>query len=183
MATVTEWLTVAEFAARPDPGYPEELVRGQIVAMPPPTPRHGQICSKTDRLFGTFADEHDLGHVLCNDSGVITERDPDTMRGADVSFYSYAKVPRGKIPNGYLDVVPDVVVEVRSEDDRWTEILAKVHEYLAAGVGVVVVLDSETESASVFRPDQPPQKLGPDEELTIPDVLGDFRVAVRRFFT
>ena len=34
-------------------------------------------------------DEHDLGHVLSNDSGVITERDPDTVRGADISFYSY----------------------------------------------------------------------------------------------
>ncbi len=182
MATATEFLTAEEFASRPDPGYPEELVQGRIVTMPPPTPRHGQICSKTDRLLGTFADEHDLGHVLCNDSGVITERDPDTVRGADVSFYSYAKVPRGEIPKGYLDVVPDLIVEVRSEDDRWTDILAKVHEYLAAGVGVVVVLDPDPKSATIFRPDQPPQKLGPDDELTIPDVLGDFRVKVGRFF-
>jgi Uma2 family endonuclease len=183
MATVTEWLTAAEFAARPDPGDPEELVRGRIVAMPPPTPRHGQVCGETYFLFRTHAGQHDLGHVLCNDSGVITERDPDTVRGADVSFYSYAKVPRGRIPKGYLDVVPDLVVEVRSEDDRWGDILAKVHEYLAAGVGVVVVLDPGPESATIFRPDQPPQTLGPDEELAIPDLLGDFRAAVRRFFT
>jgi Uma2 family endonuclease len=182
MATVTELLTAAEFGRRPDPGYPEELVQGRIVTMPPPTPRHGQVCSKANRLFGTFADEHDLGHVLCNDSGVITERDPDTVRGPDVSFYSYAKVPRGKIPKGYLDVVPDLVTEVVSEDDRWTDVLEKVHEYLAAGVGVVIVFDPETESAHIFRPDQPPQKLGPDDELTIPDLLGDFRVKVARFF-
>ena len=131
---------------------------------------------------GRYADQHDLGHVLCNDSGVITERDPDTVRGADVSFYSYAKVPRGRIPKGYLDVVPDLVVEVRSEDDRWKEIEAKVKEYLEAGVGVVVVLDPDPETAHVFRPDQPPRALGPDDELTVPDLLGDFRVAVRRFF-
>jgi Uma2 family endonuclease len=138
---------------------------------------------KADRLIGTFADDHDLGHVLCNDSGVITERDPDTVRGADVAFYSDAKVPRGKIRKGYLDVVPDLVVEVRSEDDRWRDILAKVHEYLDAGVGVVIVLDPDPEGAHVFRPDQPPRQLGPDDELTVPDLLGDFRVAVRRFFT
>jgi Uma2 family endonuclease len=182
MATATDLLTAEEFANRPDPGYPEELVRGRIVTMPPPTPRHGQVCSKLDRLMGTFADEHDLGHVLCNDSGVVTERDPDTVRGADVSFYSYAKVPRGKIRKGYLDVVPDLVVEVRSDDDRWPDIEAKVREYLDAGVTVVVVLDPETERAHVFRSDHPPRELGPDEELTIPDLLGDFRVAVRRFF-
>jgi Uma2 family endonuclease len=182
MATVTELLTAAEFAGRPDPGYPEELVQGRIVTMPPPTPRHGQICGETYFLLRTYAGQHDLGHVLCNDSGVITERDPDTVRGADVSFYSYAKVPRGRIPKGYLDVVPDLVVEVRSDDDRWGDILAKVQEYLAAGVGVVIVLDPEPESAYIFRSDQPPQKLGPDEDLTVPDLLGDFRVAVRRFF-
>jgi Uma2 family endonuclease len=183
MATATALLTAEEFGSRPDPGYPEELVQGRIVTMPPPTPRHGQVCGETYYRFRGYADRHDLGHVLCNDSGVITERDPDTVRGADVSFYSYAKVPRGRLPKGYLDVVPDLVVEVRSEDDRWKDIEMKVKEYLDAGVGVVIVLDPDSEKAHVFRPDQPPLELGPDDELAVPDLLGDFRVAVRRFFS
>jgi Uma2 family endonuclease len=114
---------------------------------------------------------------------VITERDPDTVRGPDVSFYTYAKVPRGEIPKGYLDFVPDLVVEVLSDDDRWTDVLEKVHEFLAAGIGVVIVLDPDPRSATVFRPDQPPQVLGPNDEVAIPELLRDFRVAVRRFFT
>jgi len=182
MATATNLFTAEQFATRPDPGYPEELVQGRIVTMPPPTPRHGQVCGETYYLLRGHAERHDLGHVLCNDSSVITERDPDTVRGADVSFYTYAKVPRGKIRNGYLDVVPNLVVEVRSDDDRWPDIEAKVTEYLDAGVTVVVVLDPETERAHIFRSDQAHRELGPDEELTIPDLLGDFRVAVRRFF-
>jgi Uma2 family endonuclease len=182
MATATDRLTAGEFGARPDPGYPEELVRGRIVTLPPSTPRHGQIGGETYYLLRRHVDQHDLGHVLCNDSGVITERDPDTVRGADASFYSYAKVPRGKIRKGYLDVVPDLVVEVRSAEDRWVEILAKVKEYLEAGVVAVIVLDPEPEDAYVFRADQPPRHLGPDEELTVPDLLGDFRVAVSQFF-
>jgi Uma2 family endonuclease len=182
MATATGLFTAEQFAARPDPGYPEELVQGRIVTMPPPTPRYGQVCGEANYLLGRHAERHDLGHVLCNGSRVITERDPDTVRGADVAFYSYAKVPRGRIRKGYLDVVPDLVVEVRSEDDRWRDILAKIHEYLEAGVVVVIVLDSEMERAHVFRTDEPPRDLGPDDELTVPDLLGDFRVAVRPFF-
>lgn len=126
MATATDLMTAEEFATRPDPGYPEELVQGRIVTMPPATPRHGKVCGETHFLLRSHAGPHDLGHVLSNDSAVITERDPDTVRGADVSFYSYAKIPKGKFPRGYLDVVPDLVVEVRSDDDRWREILAKV---------------------------------------------------------
>ncbi len=180
MSTTLDTLTAEEFGTRPNPGYPEELIRGKIVTMPPPAPRHGQICGKVDRLMGVFADEHDLGHVLCNDSGVITERDPDTVRGADVAFYSYTKVPKGPIQQGYLEVPPDLVVEVRSPDDRWADILTKVDEYLQ--IGVVVVLDPGPRTAHVFRSDQAPRVLGPDDELTFPDLLGAFRVVVRKFF-
>lgn len=77
-SVTTPLLTAEEFAERPDPGYPEELVRGRIVPMPQPKPRHGEICSKADRILGLFAEERDLGRVVCNDAGVITERGPDT---------------------------------------------------------------------------------------------------------
>ena len=96
MATALDLLTAEEFGSRPDPGYPEELIQGRIVTMPPHTPRHGQICGKADRLLGSFADEHDLGHVLCNDSGVITERDHDTVRGPTSPSTAMRRSRRGR---------------------------------------------------------------------------------------
>jgi Uma2 family endonuclease len=183
MATAQQVLyTAEEFARRPDPGYPEELVRGRIVAMPPPKVRHGQVCSKVVRIVGNYADEHELGHVLSNDSGVITERDPDTVRGVDVSFYSYARVPKGELPSSYLDVPPDLVLEVLSPDDRWRDVLEKVFEYLDAGVGVVIVLDPMRRTLRLFQGDEPDRILTDQDELTLPDLLGEFRVAIRRFF-
>jgi Uma2 family endonuclease len=175
-------LTAEEFGRKPDPGYPEELVQGRIIAMPPPKPRHGQVCAKVVRFLDRYAEEHDLGHVLSNDSGVITERDPDTVRGADVSFYSYDRLPRGPIPEGYLPVPPNLIVEVCSPDDRWRDIIKKVHEYLEVGVTVVIVLDPEPRLAHIFHADRAPQKLGPDDDLTVPEILGDFRVRLARFF-
>jgi len=175
-------LTAEEFGRRPDPGYPEELVRGRIVSMSPPNPRHGQICGKVDRILGNFVDEHELGHVLCNDSGVITEREPDTVRGPDVVFYSYARLPKGALPSHYVPEVPELIFEVRSPGNRWPAILVKVAEYLDAGVQYVVVLDPDPQTALVYSAEQQPQILGPDDELTFPDLLGEFRVVVRRFF-
>jgi Uma2 family endonuclease len=182
-ATVTSpLLTAEEYLLLPDNGQPTELVRGRLVTMNMPAPRHGQICLKTGRLVGNFADEHDLGHVVSNDSGVLTERNPDTVRGADVAFHSYARVPRGPLPLGYLSVPPELVFEVRSPGDRWSEIHAKVAEYLQAGVTYVCVLDEVTQKAHVFHADQEPRILDADEELTFPGVLDEFRVPVRRFF-
>ena len=125
MATATALLTAEEFGSRPDPGYPEELVQGRIVTMPPPTPRHGQICGKTDHLFRGLRRRARPRPRALQRFGRDHRARSRHVRGADVSFYSYAKVPRGRIRKGYLDVVPDLVVEVRSEDDRWKDIEAR----------------------------------------------------------
>jgi Uma2 family endonuclease len=182
MATAEALMTAKEFGQRPDPGYPEELVQGRIIAMPPPDRRHGKTCLKAGRILGNFVEEHDLGHVMSNDSGIITERDPDTVRGADVAYYSYARLPKGPLPAGYGPEVPELVIEVRSASDSWRDILVKVGEYLAAGVLKVIVLDPRSRKAHIYSADQEPEVLGPEEELVIPELLGEFRVAVHRFF-
>jgi Uma2 family endonuclease len=183
MSTATvSLLTAEEYARLPDRGVPTELVRGKVVTMNVPAPRHGQICSKIDRLVGNHADQRGLGHVVVNDSGVVTQRDPDTVRGADVAFYSFGRVPRGPFPAGYPNVVPELVFEVRSPTDRWSRLLGKVSEYLDTGVTVVCVLDQQSETVHVYRNDDLPRTLHGEDELTLPDVLGDFRVVVSRFF-
>ena len=182
MATVEALMTAEEFGRRTDPGHPEELVQGKVVSMPPPDRRHGYVCLRAGRILGNWVEERDLGRVLSNDSGVITERDPDTVRGADVAYYSYDRLPRGPLSTGYGPEIPELVIEVRSTHDRWRDVHEKVTEYLVAGVLVVVVLDPESRSAHVFGADQPPRTLGPEEELTFPGLLEGFSARVGRFF-
>lgn len=178
----TATLTAEQFARRPDPGHPEELVRGRIVALPPPGARHVQVCGRVARLLGNFVEDRDLGHVLSNDSGVVTGRGPDTVRGADVAFYSYARLPKGPLPAAYPEVAPELVIEVRSPWQRRRDVQAKVAEYLGAGVLVVVVLDDESRTAYIAHADRPPQVLGPGDELRLPDWIGEFSLEIRRFF-
>jgi Uma2 family endonuclease len=148
-----------------------------------PRPRHGQICFKISHLLGVHLDKSPAGHVVINDSGVVTERNPDTVRGPDIAFYSYAQIPPGPMPrNTYLSAVPELVFEVRSPGDRWLDVQAKTTEYLKAGVKVVCVLDDFTETALVCTAEDPPHKLSGDEEVDFPDLLPDFRVPVRRVF-
>ena len=99
-----------------------------------------------------------------------TRPSPDTVRGADVAYYSYERVPKGPLPRRkYLDVAPDLAVEVRSPGDPWSEILAKVAEYLRAGVKAVVVLDEQTRTLTIYRPDVPHQVLNDEAEFSLPD--------------
>ena len=183
MITAPRLLTAEEFGELPNDGVRKELVRGEIVPMNVPIPRHGQICTRITRILGRYLDDNPVGDLVSNDSGIVTTRNPDTLRGADVAFYSFDRVPPGPMPRrGYLGVVPEVVFEVRSWTDRWAGIHAKVAEYLSAGVGTVVVLDEQTERAILFRDEESPVTLDRDADLELPSPLAGWRVPVRRFF-
>lgn len=181
MSIATTLLTAAEFADMPDPGHPQDLVRGVIVDMSPPKFRHGKVCVRIAHLLIEYVDAHDLGHVLGNDSGVITENNPDTVRGADVCFVSFSKVPRGTEPD-YLAVPPDAVFEVLSPSDRWSEVHRKVAEYLLMGVPAVYVLDPDLERVQCYYPNSPEEILDSKSELRGIGVLAGFSVAVAKFF-
>ena len=128
-AVATEILTAKEFARLPDDGIPSELVRGRIVRMNIPKPLHGLVCGNITVVLGSFVKKHQLGWVFSNDSGVITERNPDSVRGPDVAYCSYKRLPKRSRPKrDYLDVAPELAFEVRSPDDRWSKLQAKVAE-------------------------------------------------------
>lgn len=66
--------------------------------------------------------------------------------------------------------------------DRWSEVLTKVGEYLAAGVQVVCVLDPELKNTIVCRADPQPRVLATEADLELPEVHAEFRGQAARFF-
>jgi Uma2 family endonuclease len=180
VTTVTPKLTIDEFLTRhlDQPGY--ELVKGIVKEPAMPWPKHGFLCLEIAWLIKNHVTQYDLGRVASNDSFVRTG--PDTLRGGDVCFWSYNRLPRGLVPEGLLPQSPDLVVEVRSPNDRWGDLFAKVGEYLNAGVRVVVVLDVVSATASVYRPEELQQIFHNSDELTLPEVLPGFSVPVSRLF-
>jgi Uma2 family endonuclease len=156
-----------------------ELVRGQVVRYPMAGAKHGVINGNAGAIIRDFVRSQKIGRVMTNDT--LIRITADTARGADVCFLSYAKLSTG-VPDGILEVPPELVVEVKSPSDLWTDLLGKVIDYLRAGVAVVLVIDPKTESASVFRPGERQDVFEKDQTLTIPDVLPGFEVPVARFF-
>jgi Uma2 family endonuclease len=174
-------LTADEFARRFGGRY-AELVDGVVQVLPVARQTHGVVCFKAAYALGSHVAAGDLGHVTINDSFVQTASNPDRVRGADICFFSYERLPKGPMPQGLVPVAPDLVIEVRSPSEGWNDVFIKVGEYLSAGVRAVVVLDMTTLSASVYRKDEFQQIFDNGDTLTIPDVLPGFTVPVRSFF-
>lgn len=119
---------------------PCELIDGRIVPMVPPGGVHGELEARVTFALTSFVRQHRCGRVLAGEVGIYTQRNPDRVRGADVAFISNERLT-GKLPVGYLHMAPDLVVEIVSPFDRWTDIQEKVGEYVALGVQRVWVVD------------------------------------------
>lgn len=183
MASVSDKLiTIEEYSKMTDLDYPSELVRGKIVRMNPPQSRHGEVCNAAAFVLTGFVKGNDLGRVLSNDSGIPTEHNPDTLRGADVAFYSYSRVPKGPIGGGYIAIAPDIAIEVLSQHDRWPKVLAKVAEYLNIGVRVVCILDPNKSTIQLHRADGDIEILSAMQTLRLPELSDSFVEPVSKFF-
>lgn len=174
-------MTAEQFASRYAGGR-AELVKGVVKEYPMPWAKPGFVCTAIGFALNRHVTTNGLGRIAMNDSFVRTGRDPDTVRGGDVCYWSYERLPRGEVPEGLLPDAPDLVVEVRSPSDPWAEVFTKVGEYLRAGVRVVVVLDPKTASASVYRAEGLQQVFHNGDEMVIPDVLPGFSARVERLF-
>jgi len=161
---------------------PYELIEGRIVRMSPTKPRHGNYEYRLAKALGDFVDKHRLGQVQVGEVGIYVRRNPDTVRAADVLFISNERLAKAS-PDNFLDVAPELVAEIVSPDDRWTEIRQKIREYFSAGVAVVLVVDPSERTAAVYHSPTNLREFAHTDILTLEDVLPGFSLPVVELFS
>jgi Uma2 family endonuclease len=145
--TTARVATEADLLRTPRDGQKYELVDGEIRVSPAGT-RHGQVCVNLILLLGAFVKRRRLGLVFDSSTGF---RMPSrNVRSPDISFVARGRL-RGKIPDSFSDVVPDLAVEVLSPADSNRQILDRVGEFLQAGVRMVWIVDPRRSRAAVYR--------------------------------
>jgi len=177
-------LTADEFARRYD-GQRVEYVNGQVREVPMAGRKHGIVCNWIAYYLTAHALANSSGRVFTNDTFVkVPQRaDPERVYGADVCFVSFARLSKdADVPSGVIPATPELVVEVGSPSDSWSDAVSKVLDYLRAGVSVVVILDPATRSASVYRDNVRQEIFEVDQNLVLPDVLPNFSVPVAALF-
>jgi Uma2 family endonuclease len=186
MSTVLTKLMTAEefFEFANDPKNRDrqfELVKGKVVKVSRPGDRHGSICAKSSYLLVGYTLAIKRGHVTTNDTGIILERDPDTVRGADIALYM-EKVRYRQLKVKYSQRLPKLIVEVMSPNDRMGKMLKRIAKFLKKGVAMAWLLDPEDETLTIFTPNREPVVLERDEEVAGLKLLPDFRCKVADFF-
>jgi Uma2 family endonuclease len=180
---ITERLYTADelFAFPIDWHY--ELFEGRLEEMMSPTGgEHGLFTADLAVEIGYFVRASDLGRCFAAETGFLLRRNPDTVLAPDFAFVAKDRLPPSPA-RGYWHVVPDLVLETRSPDDRPASVARKVNRWLAAGVRLVLDLDPAAQALTVHRPNQPPVPLMPTETLEGYDLLPGFALPLIRLFT
>lgn len=141
-----------------------ELVRGALVVRELPGFRHGRASARLIARLVTHIEAAGATQVVVSEVGFRLATDPDTVRGPDVAVVSSERVADPE-PPAFLDIAPDLVVEVVSPRDRPGAVLGKVAEWLSAGTKLVWVLDPARRAARVYRADGTEQVLAAHESL------------------
>ena len=200
MATAQR-MTFADLLTQPDDGYRYELVRGEILRMPPTKGAHKNIESTLvgaiDRyLFsravglgwepeqGRTARYTLVGYLGSGDGGVrfSLPDDPDQTRGVDVLYLSVEQVRRigtDVLEEEYVPEVPALSVEIISPSETTTYSNQKVTDYLQGGGRLVWQLYPLTRTVRVFRSDNTTWTVTAEGILDGDDILPGFSISVR----
>jgi Uma2 family endonuclease len=85
-------------------------------------------------------------------------------------------------PEGYLETIPDLAVEVRSKNETARKIARKVKDYLKAGVKVVWVADPQRQTVTANRRRRRAKVFQESDTLTVEDIIPGFSAKVARLF-
>lgn len=180
MTTAKKPLTANDLLAMPDDGMRRELIRGELIEMPPASDDHGFVGAEISWQLGTFIRQHQLGRGRMAETGFQLAL--DTVLAPDYAFISYDRMPTRPQSRGYAHVVPDLVVEVFSPNDRQPQMDRKIKLWLDAGVRLALVVYPRLREVVAHHDHGAVQRFGLGDTLTCEPVLPGFACDIDDIF-
>jgi Uma2 family endonuclease len=177
--TTPRVLTDEELMQMPQDGRKYELVDGALVVSPAGG-RHGKVTVRLVVRLGGFVEAANLGHIFDSSTGYILPG--GNRRAPDVSFVARGRFPGEEVPRGFIELPPDLAVEVLSPGDDPRRVMDKVGEYLQSGVRLVWVIDPETRRAVSYRSLTAVRDVPSEGSLDGEDVVPGFACPVASLF-
>ena len=150
--------------------------------MPPAGWIHGRVANAIAFELTAYVREWDLGEIASAETGFVIGRDPDTVRAPDVSFVSKDRLTSIREVSGFLEISPDLAVEVVSPGDSAGAVQSKAEGWLDAGARLVWVVYPESKSIVVYRTEGRARVLHEGDTLDGEPLFDSFALTVRDLF-
>lgn len=174
--------TAKDLEELPDDGNRYDLIKGELICMAPAGGEHGEVSMEVGGELRAFVRQHQLGRVYAAETGFLLSSDPQVVLAPDVAFVRADRLPPREDRRGFMPIAPDLVVEVVSPHDRYSDVRLKIDTYLEYGVRLVWVLEPRRRTVTIHRPNGTTTVLAGKDALDGEDVLPGFQVSVAALF-
>ncbi|GBE93634.1 Uma2 family endonuclease [Nostoc cycadae] len=154
--------------------YQIELQEGNILVMGPSDIESSEIGAELIRLLGNWIKPRQLGRIFDSSGGFIMPN--SDLRAPDVSFVAAARLKR--TVRDFAELVPDLVVEIKSKTDKISKLEEKVKLFLELGARVGILINPDELTVSVYRPHGEVEVLAGEDKLTIVELFPGWEVTI-----
>jgi len=154
--------------------YKIELEDGRLSIVGPSDIVSSEISSRLIAFLFAWINPRRLGRVFDSAGGFIM---PDTnVKAPDVSFVRAARLRQS--PRYFGELVPDLVVEIKSQSDRIKLIETKVLKFIELGAIVGILIDPDEETVTIYRSTGEATVLGNGDILTVAELFPGWELPV-----
>jgi Uma2 family endonuclease len=154
--------------------YQLELVDGKIIIMGPSDIVSSEIGLEFGRLLLNWVKPRKLGRVFESSGGFILPN--SNVTAPDVSFVTADRLKQSK--RYFAELVPDLVVEIKSQSDRLKPLREKIQSFIELGAKVGILIDPDKRTVTIYTPTDEPVVLRDGDMISIPELLPGWEIAV-----
>jgi Uma2 family endonuclease len=154
--------------------YDVELTNGRISIVGPSDIVSSEISSRLIAFLFAWVNPRRLGRVFDSAGGFIL---PDSnLTAPDVSFVRAARLRQS--PRYFGELVPDLVVEIKSQSDIIKPLVTKILNFIRLGAVMGILIDPDEETVTVYRHQGEPTILNNGDILTLPELFPGWELAI-----
>lgn len=138
----------------------------------------GVISARFCRILSSWVESRRLGYVVSSNSGF--QRFNGEIITPHIAFYSRDRLKQ--IPRTYPEVLPNLVVEIKSAFEQLTSVQPKIFRFLELGISTAMLInpDERTVYVYVFEPDRKHivNTFKDGDKLALPELLPEWEIEV-----
>ncbi|MBD2292631.1 Uma2 family endonuclease [Anabaena sphaerica FACHB-251] len=177
-------LSLEEFLSLPESDSVYELVNGEAVPkykneQMSPKFFHGSTTGSLLIVLSKWAQEK--GRVVVEWSVKLTRNQQDWIPIPDLTYVSYQRLPIDWLKDEACPVTPELVVEIISPGQTFGDMIEKASYYLQAGISLVWVVDTISQTITVFTSSSLPLTFR-DQQIISHEVLPNLQITPDEIF-
>jgi Uma2 family endonuclease len=154
---------------------------GELIVMPPTGGESGKRNSNLVIEVGIWNRQTNLGEIFDSSTGYDFIAIGGGKMSPDVSWIEKSRLEGVKIV-GFIPIVPDFVIELRSATDNLKPLQEKMAEYQRLGVRLGLLINPQNQQVEVYRSGQALVVLESPSTIDCGDVMPGFMLSMSRIW-